>query len=221
MVNAAESRAAAEAAKGREFEGTEWLSVGKASRLLQVSDVTLRQWADAGHLQVYRTPGGHRRFWREDLLALAQQGTEVTAPTVPTVGDGERSERAALRRIQRRLSQAEVADYPWYQSVEEGGRGRMRLFGRRLLSLLLREWTPRKTTRQWQETLEEAGLLGREYGTEMAERGVPLTDTVEAFVFFRALAMESVKARVWATALELADRALVGVVAGHQERTGE
>ena len=99
MVNAAESRAAAEAAKGREFEGAEWLSVGKACRLLQVSDVTLRQWGDAGHLQVYRTPGGHRRFWREDLLALAQQGTEGMAGAAPTAGagDAERSERAALR----------------------------------------------------------------------------------------------------------------------------
>ncbi len=199
-------------------DSQEWLSMGKASRLLQVSEATLRQWGDAGHLQVYRTPGGHRRFRQEDLLALARQGTVVESPTT---GDAERSESAALRRIRRRLSQAEVAGYSWYQSIEEGGRGRMRLFGRRLLSLLVRDWPPRKASRQWRETLAEARQLGQEYGSEMAGRGVSLRDTVEAFIFFRSLAMDSMRSRAWTTALELADRALVGVVEGHQEGTGD
>lgn len=199
-------------------DSQEWLSMGKASRLLQVSEATLRQWGDAGHLQVYRTPGGHRRFRQEDLLALARQGTVVESPTT---GDAERSESAALRRIRRRLSQAEVAGYSWYQSIEEGGRGRMRLFGRRLLSLLVRDWPPRKASRQWRETLAEARQLGQEYGSEMAGRGVSLRDTVEAFIFFRSLAMDSMRSRAWTTALELADRALVGVVEGHQEGMGD
>ena len=34
-----------------------WLSLGEASRLLQVNEATLRQWADNGNVRVYRTPG--------------------------------------------------------------------------------------------------------------------------------------------------------------------
>ncbi len=199
--------------------GTEWLSPREACRLLQVSEVALRQWADAGHLRVYRTPGGHRRFLRADLLALTRPPAAIPPPTAPTPTP-EKSENAALRRIRRRLSQGEVAAQPWYQSLADGGRDRMRLFGRRLLSLLLQEPPPRKASGRWQETLAEARLLGREYGAEMAERGVAMPDAVAAFIFFRSLALDSRNARAWPTMLELTDRALLGLVEAHQEKSG-
>lgn len=201
--------------------GTEWLSPREACRLLQVSEVALRQWADAGHLRVYRTPGGHRRFLRADLLALTRPAPPAAAPppTAPAPTP-EKSENAALRRIRRRLSQGEVAAQPWYQSLADGGRDRMRLFGRRLLSLLLQEPPPRKASGRWQETLAEARLLGREYGAEMAERGVAMPDAVAAFIFFRSLALDSRNARAWPTMLELTDRALLGLVEAHQEKSG-
>ena len=50
-----------------------WLSLGQASRLLQVNEATLRQWADKGNVRVYRTPGGHRRFLHDDVLELTAQ----------------------------------------------------------------------------------------------------------------------------------------------------
>ena len=199
--------------------GTEWLSPREACRLLQVSEVALRQWADAGHLRVYRTPGGHRRFLRADLLALTRPPAAIPPPTAPAPTP-EKSENAALRRIRRRLSQGEVAAQPWYQSLADGGRDRMRLFGRRLLSLLLQEPPPRKASGRWQETLAEARLLGREYGAEMAERGVAMPDAVAAFIFFRSLALDSSNARAWPTMLELTDRALLGLVEAHQEKSG-
>lgn len=199
--------------------GTEWLSPREACRLLQVSEVALRQWADAGHLRVYRTPGGHRRFLRADLLALTRPPAAIPPPAAPAPTP-EKSENAALRRIRRRLSQGEVAAQPWYQSLADGGRDRMRLFGRRLLSLLLQEPPPRKASGRWQETLAEARLLGREYGAEMAERGVAMPDAVAAFIFFRSLALDSRNARAWPTMLELTDRALLGLVEAHQEKSG-
>ena len=199
--------------------GTEWLSPREACRLLQVSEVALRQWADAGHLRVYRTPGGHRRFLRADLLALTRPPASIPPPTAPAPTP-EKSENAALRRIRRRLSQGEVAAQPWYQSLADSGRDRMRLFGRRLLSLLLQEPPPRKASGRWQETLAEARLLGREYGAEMAERGVAMPDAVAAFIFFRSLALDSRNARAWPTMLELTDRALLGLVEAHQEKSG-
>jgi excisionase family DNA binding protein len=39
----------------------------QAARYLGVSLGTIRRWADAGHVQCYRTPGGQRRFSREQL----------------------------------------------------------------------------------------------------------------------------------------------------------
>lgn len=39
----------------------------QAARYLGVSLATIRRWADAGHLSCYRTPGGQRRFSRDQL----------------------------------------------------------------------------------------------------------------------------------------------------------
>ena len=192
---------------------TQWISLGEASRLLQVNEATLRQWADNGHLRVYRTPGGHRRFSREDVIAFTQQGQESPEPE-----SREKAEGTALRRIRRRLTHEDVARQSWYQSVEEEGRDRMRLFGRRLLSLLLQDPQPR---RRRQETLEEALMLGHEYGTGMADRAVSLKDTTEAFIFFRTMVLDSAKAKTWSQALEVADRVLVGIVESYQTRLNQ
>jgi excisionase family DNA binding protein len=190
-------------------EKLRWLSLGEACRLLQVNEATLRQWADNGYLRVYRTPGGHRRFLKDDVLGLTQQSP------VNSVSDSkEKLEGSALRRIRRRLSHEDVARQSWYQSVEEEGRDRMRLFGRRLLSLLMQE-SPR---RRRQEALDESLMLGHEYGAEMADRGVSLKDTTEAFIFFRSMVLDAARPGSWSQVLEMADRVLVGVVESYQKR---
>jgi excisionase family DNA binding protein len=193
--------------------GAQWLSLREACGLLQVNQTTLRQWADQGHLRVYRTPGGHRRFSREDVLALTQQ-----ASPAPGSGSKDKLEDSALRRIRRGLHHHDVTSQPWYQSIEEEGRGRMRLFGRRLLSLLVHPSAEGPQRRQRQEALAESHLLGQEYGAEMADREVPLKDTIEAFVFFRTMVLDSADPRSWGPMLELADRVLVGMVEGYQRR---
>ena len=186
----------------------DWLSLRDACRLLDVSDTTLRQWADAGHLRVYRTPGGHRRFLRQDVESMTATARPVTEQ--PRNGSGE---GPALRRIRRRLSQDSVHRQPWFQGVEPEGHDRMRLFGRRLLSLLMQETG---TRRRRQELLEEAKLLGQEYGSEMSERSVSLTDTIEAFVFFRTMVLDTAPADSWARILETSDRVLAGVCSSYQ-----
>ena len=180
-----------------------------ACRLLDVSDTTLRQWADSGYLRVYRTPGGHRRFLREDVDSFASAPGQAQEQ-----GREGAIEDSALRKIRRRLSREDVVKQPWYQSVEEEGKVRMRLFGRRLLSLLLQETGPR---RRRQELLEEAYLLGREYGTEMSDRGVTLKDTIEAFVFFRTMVLDSTNPGSWIRIIEASDRVLVGVADSYEK----
>jgi excisionase family DNA binding protein len=54
----------------------------QAARYLGVSLATIRRWADAGHLSCYRTPGGQRRFSREQLdnfVESLQRTTDVGA----------------------------------------------------------------------------------------------------------------------------------------------
>ncbi len=51
----------------------------QAARYLGVSLATIRRWTDAGYLTGYRTPGGQRRFSREQLddfiASLQRTGT--------------------------------------------------------------------------------------------------------------------------------------------------
>jgi excisionase family DNA binding protein len=190
-------------------EKSQWLSLRDACRLLDVSNTTLRQWADNGYLRVYRTPGGHRRFLREDVESFANAPEQAQEQ-----GREDAIEGSALRKIRRSLSRGDVLQQSWYQSVEEEGKVRMRLFGRRLLSLLLQEAGPR---RRRQELLEEAHLLGREYGTEMLERGVTLKDTIEAFVFFRTMVLDSTNPGTWSRIIEAADRVLVGMADAYED----
>lgn len=188
---------------------SQWLSLRDACRLLDVSNTTLRQWADNGYLRVYRTPGGHRRFLRDDVESFTNAPEKAQEQ-----GREDAIEGSALRKIRRSLGRNDVLQQPWYQSIEEEGKVRMRLFGRRLLSLLLQEAGSR---RRRQELLEEAHLLGREYGTEMSERGGTLKDTIEAFVFFRAMVLDSTNPGSWGRIIEAADRVLVGMADSYED----
>ena len=191
-------------------EKSKWLPLRAACRLLDVNEATLRQWADDGHLRVYRTPGGHRRFLIEDVMSMTN-----TAPAEADRAPEDAVEGSALRRIRRRLQGESVTRQSWYQSVQEDGRDRMRLFGRRMLSLLVHEPQVR---RQRQEALAESKVLGREYGAEMSEKGVSLKDTLEALVFFRSMVLDSANPKSWSHILDLADRVMVGVAESYENQ---
>ena len=59
------------------------LSTSQAAQALGVSLGTIRRWSDMGYLQSYRTPGGQRRFSRDQIEkfvgSLEQQTTDSTA----------------------------------------------------------------------------------------------------------------------------------------------
>lgn len=48
------------------------LTVSQAASELGVSVATVRRWSNAGHLKGYRTPGGQRRFTREQLETFVE-----------------------------------------------------------------------------------------------------------------------------------------------------
>ncbi len=190
------------------------MSLGAVSRALGINDATLRQWADRGRLPVYRTPGGHRRFLREDVEALMREHSNAASVAPGIANDPE---APVLRRIRRKLSQIDPAQQPWMESFQAEGRDRMRLFGRRLLSLLLQSRLNGSSRRRG-ETLSETHMLGHEYGSEMAARGVPLTDSVQAFLFFRQAVVETVQTDQLQQVVEISDQVLLGLVDAYNSR---
>ncbi len=186
-----------------------WMSLGEVSRALEINEATLRQWADRGRLPVYRTPGGHRRFLREDVESLMTGNGATAAEPDP--------EDLVLRRIRRKLSHIDIAEQSWMESFQAEGRDRMRLFGRRLLSLLLQNGLQGRSRRKG-ETLSETHMLGHEYGSEMAARGVPLTDSVQAFLFFRQAVVDAVQPERLRQVVEISDRVLLGLVDAYNTR---
>jgi excisionase family DNA binding protein len=65
-----------------------FLNVSDAAHFLGVSAASLRKWSDQGIVQVYRTPGGQRRYSPEDLekfLASMRQPA-LGGPAVPHNG---------------------------------------------------------------------------------------------------------------------------------------
>lgn len=155
--------------------------------MMGVNESTLRNWADVGVVRAFRTPGGHRRFLREDLLAAMQRAAEspsgrvMPSQTITTV---------TTRRIRRLLHGDRLVSFPWYEEMDENTRGRLRLFGRRLLdvteSLLERK-------RPSAQALDEVRVIGEEYGEALTQRGLSLRELMEAFVFFRTPLTESVR----------------------------
>jgi excisionase family DNA binding protein len=54
------------------------LSTSQAAHALGVSLGTIRRWSDMGYLESYRTPGGQRRFSRDQIehfIDSLQRGT--------------------------------------------------------------------------------------------------------------------------------------------------
>ncbi|MCD1286517.1 MerR family DNA-binding transcriptional regulator [Brevibacterium sp. H-BE7] len=54
------------------------LTVAAAARIVGVHPQTLRDYEKAGRIESSRTPGGHRRYIREDVEALAAGSSPTT-----------------------------------------------------------------------------------------------------------------------------------------------
>ena len=73
------------------------LRLSDAARLLGVSAVTLRRWADAGRVDYFRTPGGQRRFLRDDLERIRGDGGDG-GPRAPAGWPGAGAPSASITR---------------------------------------------------------------------------------------------------------------------------
>jgi excisionase family DNA binding protein len=197
-----------------------WLSLGEASRILGITPGTLRRWADHGDVAAFVTPGGHRRFPRSTIESLLPQ-TRSRRPRLAGIG-------ATAERVARVYRRAKPAGRP---VLSEEQRSEFRDRGHRLLELLLEQLNQEGTKASGIE-LAEAASSAAEYGRRAAALGASLSETVEAFVRFRAafigeLAGMARRRRLdtrEATALlveaeQAVDRLLVALMNGHSGQT--
>ena len=73
------------------------LNVGQAAAYLGVSAASLRKWSNEGLVAVYRTPGGQRRYHRDDLDVFMSSMRETPGDhAVPRLGRGSATAASRL-----------------------------------------------------------------------------------------------------------------------------
>ena len=149
-----------------------WVSLARACEVLGVNESTVRRWADSGELHVFRTPGGHRRFAEDELYALVESGGRQPERTL---------ENAAVTRIRRGLHSGRE-DARWNDTISASSRDHLRPLGRRLLEIV-DDYIWRRARRSDLEI--EMTQIGEQYARELRQRGITLTQAMQAFTFFR------------------------------------
>ena len=200
-----------------------WLPLGRASRLVGVDPDTLRRWADEGRVEVYLTPGGHRRFQRRSLERMIRSRSRERV-RISRLGAPEEKLVAAYRRTYRRGSG--LAPDP-VKAIPESDRGAFRENGRQLVAALVEhldhDGVPRRAA------LDEARTTAFELGVHLARSGASLTDAVALFVAARKPFMSELGALARRRALDsrqvsmlfdqasaALDQCLLSFIHGHQ-----
>lgn len=201
-----------------------WLALGAASRLVGVDPDTLRRWADEGRVEVFHTPGGHRRFRRRSLDRLVRTGSHDRA-TLGGLGITPDRLAAAYRRryVRHRAGSPDPREF-----VRPAEREVFRVEGRQLVEALLRRVDAADEPSR-QTALDEASALVIALGHRLAISGTSLTDAVALFVAARqpflaevgllarrrALDPEQLT-RLYEEASALLDRLLLDFIDGHR-----
>ncbi|MEX1335843.1 MAG: helix-turn-helix domain-containing protein [Candidatus Limnocylindrales bacterium] len=200
-----------------------WLPLGRASRLVGVDPDTLRRWADEGRVEVYLTPGGHRRFQRRSLERMVRSRSRERV-RISRLGAPEEKLVAAYRRTYRAGN--EHAPGP-VQAIPESDRDAFRQNGRQLVAALVEhldhDGAPRRAA------LVEARDTAHELGVHLAGSGASLTEAVALFVAARKPFMSELGALARRRALDsrqvsmlfdqasaALDQCLLSFVDGHQ-----
>jgi excisionase family DNA binding protein len=163
-----------------EHETSQWLTLSAAAKILGVHVTTLRRWADHGDIPVMLTPGGHRRFAAGDVTRLARRQHS------PHAGEIE-SHWADQALIQTRQEIVVRRDQAWMTTFDDDARHQYRVLGRQLLGLTMQYLSDENGG----DILEEAAHIGRRYGEIGLQAGLPLTEALEASMFFRDMLMET------------------------------
>ena len=151
-------------------DSSELVSLSEAAKILGVHPATVRSWADHGDLTSVRTPGGHRRFRRVDLMRWSYDQ--------PPSAEAQVLVQSALGRVRLQIGDGQLANAEWYKSLDKASRETMSLYGRRLMDALQHHLTDPGGA------LAVARTIGLEYGKIIRSQGLSLTQAVEGFYTF-------------------------------------
>ncbi len=154
--------------------------ISDASQILGVSEATLRQWTDEGLIKAYITPGGHRRYSREQLDEFMRShqkmlGIKDLVAKLKETSEPHREIGAnTLARAHHKLGPAQ--------------KKLLAMLGRKILDAIIC-YVSEPDRRA--ETLLQVRQVGVEFGTILAQTKLPLTDSILAFTSHRAPIIES------------------------------
>lgn len=205
-----------------------WIALGEASRIVGVDPDTLRRWADAGKVQSFQTPGGHRRFLRSSLETIvnAPRRDRYRMDRLPD------SAETIAHDFHRRMQREGFAGQPWQARLDSEQRAEFRRWGQRTFNLVI-EYVGARKRPERALLLEEAEKMGALYGSEASRAGLSLAETIEAFLFFRSPVLEAITGHLrrrsadvneitaaFREASAAIDQVLVSLVASHRESAG-
>ena len=198
------------------------LTISQASKMLGVSETTLRQWTDEGKIKAFVTPGGHRRYAESEVRDF--MGVQRRIHSIKDLV----AQIELTPLIEMELAHTHFTNTLWYNKLDRDSRARLGSLGRKIHSLVIASIT--KQIKQ-DQSLSLARDVGHEFGAYLAEIGLSLTDSLEAFLLHRAplinAATDLMKRRealneraVEAVSLviKITDEALLSLVEGYQDR---
>lgn len=206
----------------------EWISIAEASDVLGIAQATLRRWADAGHVPVSMTPGGHRRFARESLEHVLS--AQITSrPSLARLG----ASPDRLARAYRTSVAAGASPPPWVDALSEEDRLAFRERGRAMLTLLVDHLDATDPALAGLK-LQEASRLAAEHGRLVRRMGASMSEAVQGFLRYRTpfllelastarrRALSTAQATDMLVAAERAmDQLLLATMTGHTLAAGE
>ena len=187
--------------------------------MLGVNEATLRQWSNEGQVRVIITPGGHRRYYPEELKRLISSRHKM--PSLKEFTD----QFTETTVIHQELA-GSVSHQNWCRKLTVSQNQVLMALGQGMLNLMLQYLT---VPSRRPETLELAHAKGEEFGVAAAHMNLSLTDSVETFTRHRSHVMHFIvhvlsqktahskrTAEALALVTELMDEALVAMVTAHQ-----
>ncbi len=161
---------------------SEWISLRHAAEILGVHPATVRNWADKGDLPSRRTPGGHRRFRKADLLHYAETQGELQPMEVQVII------QSALGQARLQVSGGGMAGQPWYSQMSEASRRHMRDKGVETMEAIRRYLAQGAPDDQ----LATAIRLGKDYAAALSRDGLSLAQAMRGFFYFTDFIINSV-----------------------------
>ncbi len=167
---------------GSHMNETEWISLRHAAELLGVHPATVRIWADNGDLPSRRTPGGHRRFRKADVLRYSESTGEVEPLEVQLIIQN------ALGHTRMQVGGGTLTHMVWYENLSEATRNSLRQEGMHTMENLRKYLAAGAPDEQ----LATAITIGKNYAMLLSREELKLPDAVRGFFYFSDFVVNSV-----------------------------